>query len=139
MLQTVTEQFVREGFGYYLNARNLDAFFALYAEDARYPSLARMGLPTNKEGFRAFVNGFYTAFSEPRFAPQRILCDGDTTMFRWIFSGTHTGDFNGIKPTGKPVQIDAFSTFRVDTSGQVVEQHEVGDTLTLLKQIGALP
>lgn len=138
MPQTVTEQFVRDGFGY-LNAKNLDAFFALYSDDVRNPSLSTMGLPTNKDGFKAFVNGFYSSFTEPRFVPQRILCDGDATMFRWIFSGMHTGDFNGIKPTGKQVQIDCFTTFRLGADGKVIEQHEVGDMLTLLKQLGAAP
>ena len=138
MPQTVTEQFVRDGFSY-LNARDLDTFFGLYAEDVRNPSMANLGLPTNKEGFKAFVNGFYAAFSEPRFTPQRILCDGDLAMFRWVFTGRHTGDFNGIKPTGKQVQIDCFTTFRLGPDGKVIEQHELGDMLTLLKQIGAAP
>jgi len=137
MPQTVTEQFVRDGFGY-LNSRNLDAFFGLYSDDVRNPSLATMGLPPNKDGFRTFITGFYEAFSDPRFEPQRILCDGDVTMFRWVFTGKHTGDFNGIKPTGKRVQVDGFTTFRLGADGKVIEQHEVGDMLTLLRQIGAV-
>lgn len=137
MDHTVTEQFVREGFGH-LNQRNLDAFFALYSDDLRNPSLATLGLPTNKDGFKTFVSGFYGAFSEPQFAPQRIVCDGDKTMFRWIFSGKHTGDFNGVKPTGKQVQIDCFTTFRLGPDGKVIEQHDLGDMLTLLRQLGAI-
>ena len=59
MSSTVDRQYVETGFGY-LNSRNLDAFFALYSDDLRNPSLATMGLPTNKDGFRAFL-GFQGA------------------------------------------------------------------------------
>ncbi len=137
MSNTVTHKFVEDGF-VYLNKRNLEAFFGLYADDMRNPSLATMGLPTTKDGFKAFVNGFYASFSEPRFLPQKILCEGDSAMFHWVFKGTHTGDFNGVKPTGRPVEVNAFTTFRMGASGKIVEQHDVADMLSLLKQIGAM-
>jgi predicted ester cyclase len=136
-VQTPDEKFVRDGFAY-LNTRNLDAFFTLYSEDLRNPSLAKLGLPTDKDGFRAFVGGFYTSFSHPRFTPQTIVCSGDTAMFRWVFTGTHTGDFNGVKPTGKSVEIDCFTTFRMAPGGKIIEQHELGDMLSLFKQLGAI-
>lgn len=136
MSQTVTEQFVRDGFGF-LNARALDSFFALYSDDLRNPGLANMGLPPNKDGFKAFINGFYAAFSEPAFTPQQILCDHPVAMFRWVFTGKHTGEFNGLPPTGKSVKVEGFTTFRMGPDGKVVEQHEVADMLTLLKQLGA--
>jgi len=135
--QTPDEKFVRDGFGY-LNARNLDAFFALYSEDVRNPSLAKLGLPINKDGFRAFVGGFYASFSDPRFTPRSIVCSGDTAMFRWVFTGKHTADFNGVKPTGKNVDVDCFTTFRMAHDGKVIEQHDLGDMLSLFKQLGAI-
>lgn len=137
MSSTVDRHYVETGFGY-LNSRNLDAFFALYSDDLRNPSLATMGLPTNKAGFQAFVGTFYQSFSSPQFLPQKIVCEGDTTMFRWIFKGVHTGDFNGVKPTNKAVEINAFTTFRMGPDGKIIEQHDLGDMLTLLKQIGAM-
>lgn len=138
MATTLNEKFVNDGFGY-LNERNLDAFFNLYAEDLQNPSLAKLGLPTTKDGFRAFVGGFYASFSEPRFTPQTIVCSGDTAMFRWIFTGRHTGDFNGVKPTGRNVEIDCFTTFRMAPSGKIVEQHELGDLWSLFRQLGTIP
>ena len=138
MAQKVTQQFVENGFGY-LNAKNLDAFFALYAENLSNPSLKNMGLTPDKGGFQKFVGGFYESFSGAKFTPQTILCQDDRAMFRWIFSGKHTGVFNGVKPTGKSVEIDCFTSFRMGPDGKIVEQHEVGDMLSLLKQIGALP
>jgi predicted ester cyclase len=138
MARTPDERFVNDGFGF-LNARNLDAFFGLYSDDLRNPSLAKLGLPTNKDGFRAFVGGFYASFSQPKFTPQTIVCSGDTAMFRWVFTGQHTSDFNGVKPTGKNVEVDAFTCFRLGSGGKIVEQHDLGDMLSLFKQLGAIP
>jgi hypothetical protein len=35
------------------------------------------------------------------------------------------------------VQVDCFTTFRLGPDGKVIEQHDLGDMLTLLKQVGA--
>ena len=134
-MATVTKKFVEDGFSY-LNSRNLEAFFALYSEDVSNPSLANLGLPTNKGGFRSFVGLFYSAFGDAQFLPQTILCEGDTTMFRWIFKARHTGEFNGIKPTNRPVEIDCYTTFRLGADGKVIRQHDLGDLTTLMRQIG---
>jgi predicted ester cyclase len=136
MGDSVTQKIVSDGFAY-LNERRLDEFFGLYAPEVRNPSLANMGLPTNLDGFKAFVGTFYSSFSNPQFLSQTVLCDGDTAMFRWVFKGKHTGDFNGVKPTGKDVQVDAFTTFRLGPNGKIIEQHDVANTMTLLRQIGA--
>lgn len=134
----VTTEFVHEGFGY-LNARKLEQFFGLYSPALSNPSLATMGLPTNKTGFQAFVGMFYEAFSQPEFLPQTVLTDGPTAMFRWTFKGKHTGVFNGVKPTGKPVEVTCFTTFRRGADGLVDEQYDLADMGTLMRQIGAAP
>jgi predicted ester cyclase len=51
----------------------------------------------------------------------------------------HTGAFNGVPPTGRQVEIDAYTTFRMGPDGKIVEQHDGADLLTLMRQIGALP
>ena len=132
---TSTSDFVSEGFGY-LNARNLDRFLALYAPTLRNPSLAALGLPTDKGGFQAFVGSFYEAFSEPQFLPQTVLTEGPTAMFRWTFKGKHTGVFNGMAPTGKNVEVMCFTTFRRGADGRVEEQYDLADLPTLMRQIG---
>jgi predicted ester cyclase len=138
VIDTPSPKFVSDGFGY-LNARKLDAFFDLYSADMRNPSLANMGLSTNLEGFKAFVNSFYASFSEPQFLPQKVVCEGNEVMFRWNFRGKHTADFNGVKPSGKSVEVTCFTSFRRGPDGKVIEQYDGADMLTLLRQIGALP
>jgi hypothetical protein len=37
------------------------------------------------------------------------------------------------------VEIAAFTSFRMGPDGKIIEQHDLADLVTLLKQIGARP
>jgi predicted ester cyclase len=136
MSNLATQELVAKGFAY-LNERKLDAFLELYSNDLHNPTLAAMGLPTNKQGFKSFISVFYESFGSTQFLPQKVLCEGDTAIFHWVFKGQHTGEFNGVKPSGKRVEIDAFVRFRVASDGKVIEQFDCADLPTLMRQIGA--
>lgn len=69
---------------------------------------------------------------------QEIFSSGDRVVVRWIGSGTHVGEVNGIPPTGKDVRVDAISIHRV-SGGKIAETWEVWDTLGFLQQIGVVP
>jgi steroid delta-isomerase-like uncharacterized protein len=71
-------------------------------------------------------------------AIQEIFSTPDRVVVRWTGSGTHTGEINGIPPTGKSVKVDAISIHRM-RDGKVAETWEVWDTLGFLQQLGAIP
>jgi steroid delta-isomerase-like uncharacterized protein len=62
----------------------------------------------------------------------------DRVVARWTGTGTHTGEINGIPPTGKEVRVDAISIHRM-RGGKIAETWEVWDTLGFLQQIGVVP
>lgn len=55
---------------------------------------------------------------------------------RVMFSGTHSGEFGGIAPTGKRVKYSGIAIDRI-ADGKVVESWHVAETLSLFQQIGA--
>ena len=57
---------------------------------------------------------------------------------RFNISGTHLGEFQGIKPGGKKVRISAMNLYRLK-SGKVVKEFNQFDNLSLLWQIGVYP
>ena len=63
---------------------------------------------------------------------------GDEVVVRWVGSGTHVGEVNGVPPTGRPIRVDAIS---IDTvrDGRITWTREVWDTLGFLQQIGVCP
>src|SRR5271163_4108833 len=54
-------------------------------------------------GFLATSRWLRDAFSDLRFELQEIIAEGDTVMAAAVMTGQHTGVFNGIAPTGRPI------------------------------------
>jgi predicted ester cyclase len=66
------------------------------------------------------------------------LADDDKVMTYKVFTGTHTGQFTGIAPTGRPVRFEVMDIVRI-ADGQIVEHSGLVDQLGLLRQLGAIP
>ena len=52
------------------------------------------------------------------------------------FTGTHKGEFQGILPTNKKVNIRSADLYRIENE-KIVEHWDVVDQLNLLQQTGA--
>jgi steroid delta-isomerase-like uncharacterized protein len=64
--------------------------------------------------------------------------EDDRVVVRWTGTGRHTGDVNGIPPTGRAVAVSALSLLRV-SGGKIAENWTVWDTLGFLQQLGVAP
>ena len=64
---------------------------------------------------------------------------GDEVFVRWRITGTHSGAaWQGITPTGKPLQLDGIDHFVV-RDGKVESNFVVFDQLQFARQIGMMP
>ena len=88
--------------------------------------------------FEAFANGFGRAFSQSRMIIEDQVAEGDVVATRITWSGIHTGDFNGIPASGRPVRIECcvFDRFK---DGKITEHRGQFDAMALMAQIGAIP
>ena len=90
------------------------------------------------EGFRAMVSAMRHAFSSLSYEEQRIICQGDTVVLWTVMRGQHTGEFHGLRPTGRVVEQRQTHWVRV-RDGKLAEHHAVRDDLRLLVQLGVIP
>ena len=79
-----------------------------------------------------------SAFSNLTLDVDDMIVDGDTVAARLTLSGTHTGTFAGVEPTGTAVTWCSMRWYEVH-QGRVVETWAMQDRLGLLQQLGALP
>lgn len=88
-----------------------------------------------RDGIRKVVEGIRTAFPDLFISVEDLIADEDRVAVRWHAYGTHAGDFRGISPTGRPVQIVGITISRLKNA-QIEEEWSQWDTMGLLEQIG---
>jgi predicted ester cyclase len=81
---------------------------------------------------------FYAAFSDGKHTFHEIYESGDHVFARGSFSGTHTGDFMGMSPTGKEISVSEMNFDRF-ADGKLVEHRGEADMVGLMQQLGAIP
>jgi predicted ester cyclase len=80
---------------------------------------------------------FHAAFADFAVEVHQQFAAGDKVMTYKTFTGTHTGEFQGIPPTGRSVRFDVMDIVRLE-GGQFVEHWGVVDQMGLLRQLGVL-
>ena len=94
--------------------------------------------PTDREGDKQLVQMFRTAFPDLRKTIEDLVAEGDKVVERARYQGTHQGEFQGIPPTGKKVNITGMHVFNIK-DGKIVETWGVVDQLGMLQQLGVVP
>lgn len=91
-----------------------------------------------RDEFEGMVRGITEAFSDGRHNIESQVAEGDLVATRLTWTAVHTGEFNGVPASNRPVRIsgDAFDRIVDDT---LVEHHASFDAMGLLAQIGAIP
>jgi predicted ester cyclase len=79
---------------------------------------------------------FRRAFPDARWHVDLLLGDGDFVVGRWTTTGTHTGPWGAVEPTGKRVEFAGVNIFRF-RGDKVAEIWNHRDDLGLMTQLGA--
>jgi steroid delta-isomerase-like uncharacterized protein len=87
---------------------------------------------------KRFLGELREAFPDYRSDIEDQIAEGDKVATRWRMHGTHQGEFRGLAPTGKQVNITGIGIFRF-SGGKVVESWDNFDQLGLMRQLGAIP
>ena len=96
------------------------------------------GMPEGQEGVKAFIRMFREAFPDLKATVEDILSEGDRVAARVKYTGTHEGEFMGVPPSGKTIEVETIDIVRV-VDGRAAEHWGVTDNIGLMQQIGAIP
>ena len=97
------------------------------AEGGRGPEVVR----THLEAIRRTLPDFRVQIED-------IFAERDYVITRVTGSGTHLGEWLGIKPTGRAVRLKGINIDRVEL-GRIVEHWGEADTIGMLVQMGVDP
>lgn len=97
-----------------------------------------VGYAPTRDGFKKAVTALKAGFPDLRYTLDESIYAGDKLVHRLTGSGTMTGEFNGMRPTGKRATWTEIHIGRV-VDGRVVEHWGVADQLSMLVQLGVIP
>ncbi len=119
------------------NTGDLALIDRVYAHDflAHWPPSSEVPERRGIEGIRFGVERIRTAFPDWHEQVVDIFGSGDRVASRYVSTGTHKGTFWGIAPTGRRIEIQEISIFRI-AEGRIVEQWCMFDDLARLQQLG---
>lgn len=87
------------------------------------------------EGLEDWMREFSSAFPDFQVEILDLIVRDDTVVAEGNYTMTHTGEFQGIPPTERAVEIPAMAKFLIE-DGKVKEHKEYHDRYALLEQLG---
>src|SRR5918911_5034620 len=91
------------------------------------------------ETIKGEIEYFRNAVPDLTYTVEDQIAEGDKVVTRYTASGTHQGEFFGVRPTGNRIEMSGIQIDRFDESGKMVEEWPEYDLLGAMRQIGAVP
>jgi steroid delta-isomerase-like uncharacterized protein len=95
-------------------------------------------LSRGPEDIKEIVRAYHAAFPDLTFTVEKRVAEGDLVVTRWIARGTHQGEFMGVPPSGRRIEVSGMSMDRISGS-RIVENWNNWEALELMQQVGAIP
>ncbi len=118
------------------NSNDLDALGEVVSEDLLTPKIMS-GIPTGIEGAKAAHRIMLAGFPDYQTRIDDLIAEDDRVVARITMSGTNTGSFMGIPPSGNYVSFTGIYIARI-ANGKIVEHWGEEDGVSLLQQLGVL-
>ena len=118
------------------NSNDLETLGEVVSQDLLTPKIMP-GIPTGIEGAKAAHRIMLAGFPDYQTIIDDLIAEDDKVVARITMSGTNTGSFMGIPPTGKHVSFTGIYIARI-ANGKIVEHWGEEDGVSLLQQLGVL-
>ena len=131
-----TGQELAETFVKMINTHDPDVVDQFEAEG--YVNHEALFSAVGREANRQFWHTFFAALPDVSAIMEDLVISGDRVVGRFVYRGTHAGDFMGIPASGSAVEMRSIDIWRVE-DGMFVEHWDELNTLQVFQQMGALP
>lgn len=129
------KELLRQAAKAFNNIKDRSGWFDFHSESVVVHGLSPETL--DLDGTKNFYGCLWHGFPDLTIKIDDLVGEGDQVVWRISATGTHTGLFQGLEPSGKKVSFGAQYTFRFK-NGKIVERWSNIDRLTALIQVGAV-
>ena len=120
-----------------INRRDVDFIVSQHAADCEHISQLAGGTVKGREAIARLYEAWFNGFPDLVWTFDEPLIDGDRVTQMTMHSGTDTGGFMGLPPTGKPFRVPVVWLFTLK-DGHFVRARPIYDFTGMLVQIGVL-
>ena len=99
-------------------------------------ALETLTTPKVAASFCRNLTEFFAAFPDLHGANLEQIAEGDKVVSRWMFLGTHTGEYKGILASGKTITFSGVSITRI-AGGEVVALYCLADEQAVMQQLAS--
>ena len=116
------------------NNCDFDALAELVSANVLTPNIIS-GMPSGIEGAKAVHHTTLVGMPDYHTTIEDLIAEGDKVVARVTMTGTHTGNFWGIPPTGRRVSLTGIYIVRIK-DGKIVEHWGEENGMIVIKQLG---
>ena len=120
-----------------LNQGDIEATGKYFREDM-VEQVPFPGQGPGLQGLKDVLRGMRTGFPDMRWSIEQQISQGDDVLTRFEWTGTHRGEFLGIRPTGRPVKVWGMVIDRFQGE-KIKDTRILMDVMGLMMQLGAIP
>jgi len=116
-----------------VNSQNLDLLDDLLVQEYANPQLKIQ----SREDLKQVLRRQYIGVPDVHRTIEDIIADENSVWIKVKITGTHTGEYRGIAPTGKKFVMAAVPHYRI-VDGKIVEGWSVWNDLDYHKKLGVI-
>lgn len=120
------------------NKKNYEITKELVAAEFTAHGAGGQDIKQGPDGVAGMVKIWHEAFPDGHMTLDDLITEGDLSVIRMTFRGTHTGEFYGIPASNKPVEVTSIGIDRV-IDGKITEGWGELNMLGMMMQMGAIP
>ena len=114
---------------------NTDFAYEVFADDYVRHDLRATGALPGPAGQKKIADDFRAAFPDLSVTVDFVFGEDAWVVGRWTATGTRTGAWGALEPTGRPMNLSAVNVCRFE-NGKVAEIWNHRDDLGLMEQLG---
>ncbi|MBQ9811768.1 MAG: ester cyclase [Thermoguttaceae bacterium] len=88
------------------------------------------------KGYLSVVHWMRKGFSDVRWNIVDLVADANKVAVQWTLTGTHDGEFLGVKPTGKKIKVTVMNFYYFNEEGKIVNDVAAEGMIGILRPLG---
>jgi steroid delta-isomerase-like uncharacterized protein len=120
-----------------INARDLQQLAALYTPDCSVDSPLAAGTVQGRQAVTKIHQALFDALPDLHLEQDELLVEGNDAVQIGTMTGTYTGGFMGLPPSGKTLRVPIVLICRLE-DGLIARERRIYDFTGMLVQIGVL-